>query len=92
MSADEDSQYWHFTFGGGQRLMAARSDGTTAGEGFSLANFYVEIYGTFASARAEMIRRFGQIWSNQYAPEDWAGMAGMYGLVELFIPVPAARP
>ena len=74
---------WYFTFGGGHRLMAARSDGTTAGEGFSAANFYVKIHGTFMDARSEMIKRFGSIWSNQYDPADWTGMVERYGLVEL---------
>jgi hypothetical protein len=88
--ADGQTCDWYFTFGYGQRLLAAHSDGGAQGDGFALDNFYMVIHGTFVSARAEMIRRVGQIWSSQYDPAEWTGQVELYGLTRLDIPpVPA---
>jgi len=46
-------QNWLFTFGYGQ----------------AHPNKFVRIWGTFSSAREEMVRRYGSKWSFQY-PED----------------------
>ena len=48
-------QHWYFTWGFGQQY----------------PNCYTKIYGTYNSARDEMIRRFGERWAFQYdSPED----------------------
>lgn len=62
MTADEIRD-WIFTFGFGHEL---------AGE--PLRNRFVRIRGTFAEARVEMVRRFGQKWAFQYANEEEAGV------------------
>ena len=48
-------QNWIFTFGCGQRH----------------AGHYVKIFGTFNSARDEMIRRYGTEWCFQYTEEEF---------------------
>jgi hypothetical protein len=90
--SDTVAQNWYFTFGGGHRLRAARSDGVTVGEGFPVADFYVMIHGTFLDARHEMIRLFGTVWSFQYDAEEWAGQVERYRLVPLLaVPEKIAR-
>ena len=51
----EEKQWWTFTFGDGQQH-----------EGM-----YVEIYGTFESARRKMFERYGSEWAFQYNEKDW---------------------
>lgn len=48
-------QWWIFTFGSGQ---------PNAGK-------YVKIYGTFSSARAKMISKYGLVWAFQYPEKQW---------------------
>ena len=62
----EDEQDWVFTFGYGHE----------PGIGF-----YVKIYGTKKSARAEMFRQYEK-WAFQYASEDAAGVKE-YHLMEI---------
>lgn len=57
--AQDAPREWIFTFGFGQQH----------------AGGYVSIYGTFADARTEMVRRYGQRWSMQYESEEHAGVA-----------------
>ena len=59
----EQPQTWFFTFGSGQQY-----DGR-----------YVTIVGTYAGARDEMVRHFGNRWSFQYLSRYAAGIDG-YGL------------
>ena len=54
----EPSREWIFTFGCGQPN----------------ANCFVRITGTYISARAEMMLRYGSRWSMQYASEEEAGV------------------
>jgi hypothetical protein len=54
----EEPREWIFTFGFGQPH----------------ANCFTRIVGTFASAREEMVRRYGRKWSMQYESEDEAGV------------------
>lgn len=51
----EEKQWWTFTFGDGQQH-----------EGM-----YVEIYGTFESARRKMFERYGAKWAFQYNEKEW---------------------
>lgn len=51
----DNGMIWIFTFGSGQAL-----------EGKAIA-----IHGDHASARAEMIRRYGEKWAFQYSLKDW---------------------
>ncbi len=51
----EEKQWWTFTFGYGQQH-----------EGM-----YVEIYGTFESARRKMFERYGAKWAFQYNEKEW---------------------
>lgn len=50
----DKEKWYYFTFGSGQKY-----------EGH-----YVKIYGTYLSARDEMIRRYGYKWGFQY-PQEW---------------------
>jgi len=59
----ERRQDWYFTFG-----YAHRHPGC-----------YTVIYGTFAEARAEMVRRHGREWAFQYSSAEEAGVE-RYGL------------
>jgi hypothetical protein len=54
----------------------------TFGEGQAHRGRYVVIAGTFDDARAEAYRRFGRLWSRQYASREDAGVA-RFGLVPL---------
>lgn len=58
-------QTWIFTFGYGHH--DPRS-------GESLARCYCRVWGTYLSAREDMIEMFGVKWSHQYPSEDDAGM------------------
>lgn len=51
-------QDWYFTFGWGQRLSGG----------------YVVVYGTHNSARLEMIIKYSDEWSVQYASAKEAGV------------------
>jgi hypothetical protein len=62
----EETRDWVFTFGCGQPY----------------AGRFEVIHGTFNSAREEMVRRHGQVWSMQYRSEEDAGVE-TYGLKEL---------
>jgi hypothetical protein len=55
---DEQEQHWYFTWGFGQEH----------------PNCYTKIWGTFSSARDEMIRRYGDKWAFQYESADSAGV------------------
>lgn len=54
----EAKQNWVFTFGFNQMY----------------ENHYTVIYGTFNSAREEMVRKFGTKWSMQYPSKESAGV------------------
>lgn len=62
----EPEQAWWFTFGWGQEH----------------ANHYVVFWGTYDSARDEMMARFGNRWAHQYATPEAAGV-DEYKLVRL---------
>jgi hypothetical protein len=84
--AVEPEREWIFTFGSGHR---GHSHGSRVGhdltaEGFRLDDRYVRIVGTYDSARAQMMRWFGQVWSMQYASPDDAGVDD-YKLTELVL-------
>ncbi len=53
--SEELERSWIFTFGCGQKH----------------AGHYVKIFGTFNSARNEMIRRYGTDWCFQYTEEEF---------------------
>ena len=53
--AEEDKQWWTFTFGNGQRY----------------AGKCVKIWGTSDSARAKMIDIYGLDWGFQYSEDEW---------------------
>lgn len=84
---NEATQDWYFTFGHGQRGYSA-SEVTRIHQqeaaGFPLHNRYVVIHGTYMSARAEMFRVFGPVWSMPYASRAQAGV-DEFDLVELVI-------
>ena len=68
MTADDQvaiEQEWIFTFGYGHSHPQT---------GASLAKCFIRIRGTYESARAEMLRRFGTRWAYQYADEADAGI------------------
>jgi hypothetical protein len=77
---------WYFTFGHGQRGYSANSHGEPAvtARGFPLWNRYVVIHGTYESARDEMFRVFGPIWSMQYESRE-AACVDAFDLIELVI-------
>lgn len=83
----EAIQTWYFTFGVGQSLMPTPTKWHTPQgddrqcDGFPLADMYVRIRGTYNGARMEMLRRYGQMWSQQYGRKD-----KVKGLVELTCP------
>lgn len=60
----EPTQEWVFTFGDGQTL----PDGTDA------YGHFVAINGTWDTARAEMLARFGNTWCDQYSSRERAGV------------------
>ena len=53
--ASSKPQWWIFTFGVGQK-----NEGK-----------YVRIFGTWASARMEMIDKYSMNWSRQYSEAEW---------------------
>lgn len=53
-----EEQIWIFTFGCGQKH----------------GGHYVKIKGTFSSARAKMIEKFGDKWCWQYSEDEWNKM------------------
>lgn len=79
---------WIFTFGYGQRGVAISPFGVDDKEpqpgGFRLDDRFVRIRGTFISAREEMIKTFGVVWSNQYESKHAAGVVE-FGLTELVL-------
>ena len=54
----EQPKNWYFTFGCGQMY----------------ANHYIIFYGTYASAREQMLENFGTKWSMQYESAEAAGI------------------
>lgn len=64
MNDSERIQPWFFTFGYGQVHQ----------------NQYVCIRGTFASAREEMFRRYGDKWAFQYDLDTFRMQPSMYGI------------
>lgn len=44
----------------------------TFGTGMPNAGHYVKIFGTYDSARQQMIDRFGLAWGFQYSVDEWA--------------------
>ncbi len=86
----EPEQEWVFTFGAGQRGYSASHTLKLAPDepdGFPLDYRYVVIRGTHSSARAEMMRIFGRVWSFQYDSREDAGV-DEHELVELVIATP----
>lgn len=85
----EQPRRWYFTFGYGQRLIAATAAGSIPDAenvaGIPLDNCYVAIDGDFAAARAEMIRIFGRVWCDQYdvlpGGPGWPPMRDLTALV-----------
>lgn len=65
----ENPQYWIFTFMGSQR---------------GLSDKFMEIYGTYSSARKVMEDMFGEKWAFQYESKEAAGVT-KYDLTELFL-------
>lgn len=69
MAADLDEpRLWCFTFGAGHRLYIVPAGSCLVigcGEGISAYGYYVRIFGTWESARHEMYRLFGNVWSSQ---------------------------
>lgn len=65
--AKEKEQYWIFTFGHGQKHFPG----------------YAKIYGTYGSARTEMVRRFGDKWAFQYPWEDYDKVCKPWNLKEV---------
>jgi len=59
----EKPRDWIFTFGYGHEH-----------HGEPYHNKFVRIHGTFESARAEMVERYGRRWSMQYPNEKEAGV------------------
>ena len=55
---EEQAKFWFFTFGCGQQH----------------AGKYVQIFGTYASARDLMVEEFGGKWSMQYDSAEEAGV------------------
>lgn len=62
----EEAQDWIFTFGSAH----------------AHPNGFVRIFGTWSSAREEIVRRQGLAWSFQYKNEEEAGVT-KYGLQEV---------
>lgn len=81
---DPNPRDWYFTFGAGHRAYASSSSYPLMGKGFSLANRYVVINGTFTSARERMLEIFGQVWCAQYGTPQSAGVEE-FGLTELVV-------
>lgn len=48
-------EWWIFTFGSGQEH----------------SGFYVRIWGTFITARAKMVKKYGLHWGFQYSEKEW---------------------
>ena len=63
----DDEQYYYFTFGHGQK------HGPRG---------YAKIWGSFSSAREEMMRRHGPKWAFQHSSAEAAGVE-KYNLVEV---------
>ncbi len=63
----ENEQSWYFTFGYGQ------NHGPRG---------YAVFWGTYSSARAEMVRRYGSKWAFQYPSAETAGVE-KYNLKEI---------
>ena len=58
MSSSEyavNEQWWYFTFGWDQPRQG----------------HYVKIYGTYETAREEMLKRYGRVWAFQYSEFAW---------------------
>lgn len=51
----DDKKWYIFTFGSGQQN----------------AGHYVKIFGTYDSARREMVCRYGLQWGFQYSEDEW---------------------
>lgn len=62
----ESNRDWYFTFGSDHQHPRG----------------YVKIYGTFHTARDEMMRRYGSAWAFQYESARDAGVE-RYGLYEV---------
>lgn len=51
----ENERWWVFTFGVGQKHRG----------------HYVRRFGTYGSAREQMVRKYGREWAFQYSQEEW---------------------
>jgi hypothetical protein len=84
-------EWWYFTFGSGQRLLATSSHNVGNSQnaeqmGFELFGFYVKFYGTRESARADMYTKWGTNWCDQYPEVTALADIAQYGLTELVLP------
>lgn len=68
----EDKAWFYFTF--------------PAGTQHTHSNGYTKAYGTYGSARAQMVKAFGTDWAFQYNEEQFGDQASEYGLH--FVPMP----
>jgi hypothetical protein len=88
---------WIGTFGSSHRLLPEEAGGWAAvegappPEGIPLFRRFVRIKGTYAHARAEMIRVFGLRWCDLYPSEESAGIQA-YSLSELVITSASSAP
>jgi hypothetical protein len=81
------------TFGYGQRLVPADSNGHVDNNaaGVSLADSYLIVHAaSYDDAKAEVVRRFGQVWSQLYESRE-AAEVDRYGMWQLAGPQIVAR-
>lgn len=64
---EEKPQLWVFTFGIDKQMYGDR------------AGKHVKIFGTFASARKQMINRYNLKWAFQYSEKEWKRMGSLIG-------------
>lgn len=67
----EDKKWFYFTF---------------PASGGDHPNGYTRAYGTYESAREQMVKAFGTAWAFQYNEEQFGGQADEYGMH--FVPMP----
>ena len=67
MNEDQKDKNYYFTFGYGQNPGVGK---------------YVKFYGTYDSARDQMVQRFGAKWAFQYSEERFLPLKEKFNLTE----------
>lgn len=73
---DDAPDWWYFTFGANHIAPITKE---------SLENYYIKQFGTYSTARLEMVRLFKDNWSVQYREDEFLPQIKEYNLTELIL-------